>query len=106
MSENALQDAYPESKPEERDDTYYIEGDLDAMGHLTACSQCGRKILVEMALFGVAHPAGLTVICGECLVLPDKFRKEQPEIVAKIERWLRRVRENKQEQSGIACSEP
>lgn len=72
------------------DETYLIDGDfgLTVMGHLTACHKCGRKILVEMGLFGVPHHTGVSVTCGECLVLSKKFRKEQPEIVAKIESWL------------------
>jgi len=72
------------------DDTYSIEGDhgLTVLGHLTACHKCGRKILVEMGLIGVPHHTGISVTCGECLVLSKRFHKEQPEIVAKIESWL------------------
>lgn len=72
------------------DDTYYIDGDhgLAVQGHLTACHRCGRKILVEMGLIGVPHHTGVSVTCGECLVLSEQFRKEQPEILSKIEGWL------------------
>jgi hypothetical protein len=77
------------------DDTYLINGDhgMTVMGHLTACHKCGRKILVEMGLFGVPHHTGLSVTCGECLVLSEQFCEEQPEIVSKIESWLLRHKE-------------
>jgi hypothetical protein len=72
------------------DDTYTIDTDhgLAVRGHLTACHKCGRKILVEMGLIGVPHHTGVSATCGECLVLSEQFRKEQPEIVSKIESWL------------------
>ncbi|HTU90547.1 MAG TPA: hypothetical protein VMF69_10770 [Gemmataceae bacterium] len=97
MSEKAQQDVCSDVMADEAGDTYYIEGELDAMGHLTACNKCGRKILVEMALIGVPHHVGVTAICGECLVLPEQFRKEHPKIAAKIEGWLRDMQENKQD---------
>jgi len=75
---------------EKGDNTYFLDGDhgLAVLGQLTACSKCGRKILVEMGLIGVPHHTSISVTCGECLVLSKKFRKQQPEIVSKIERWL------------------
>jgi hypothetical protein len=55
------------------DETYYIDGDqgLAVLGYLTACHKCGRKILVEMGLIGVPHHTGVSVTCGECLVLSE-----------------------------------
>ena len=91
MSEKARQD--------EQDDTYYIDDDFTVMGHLTACKKCGRKMLVEMALIGAQHHLGVTVTCGACLVVPEQFREEYPEIVSKIERWLQRGQKSTERQS-------
>jgi len=99
MSETSLPDAGPDIMADEEDDTYYIDGDLTVMGHLTACNKCGRKILVEMVLIGAQHHVGVSVTCGDCLVVPEQFRKEQPEIASKIESWLQGGRENTQNQS-------
>lgn len=76
---------------EEVNETYYFDGEdgLNVMGHLTTCHKCGRKILVEMGLIGVPHHTGLSVTCGDCLVLSKRFRKKHPKIAAKIESWLR-----------------
>jgi hypothetical protein len=52
-----------------------------------------------MALFGVPHHAGVTAICGECLELPEQFRKEHPDIAAKNEGWLQGKQKNKSGQS-------
>ncbi|MHB1425109.1 MAG: hypothetical protein ACYC3I_18210 [Gemmataceae bacterium] len=74
------------------DETYRLprtSGRLSVMGHLTACRTCGRKILVEMALIGTPHHVGVSVNCGECLVLTDQMRKEHPEIASKFESWLK-----------------
>lgn len=74
-----------------KDETYHIPGANDRLavrGHLTACRKCGRKILVEMGLIGSTHHVGVTATCGECLMLSEQLRKEQPEIASKVERWL------------------
>jgi hypothetical protein len=75
-----------------KDETYRIpgtNGSLPVMGRLTACHKCGRKVLVEMGLIGVPHHVGLSVTCGECIVPTEQMRKEHPEIVSKVENWLR-----------------
>jgi hypothetical protein len=99
MTEKPGTDAEPDIATDEADDTYYIEGDLDVMGHLTACQKCGRKLVVELALIGVPHHVGVYVTCGNCLVLPGQFRKEQPAISAKIDGWLHDGQSSKQHQS-------
>jgi hypothetical protein len=99
MSEKSGPASEPDVMADEADDTYSLQGDLDVMGHLTACRQCGRKILVEMALIGVPHHVGISATCGECLVLSEQFRKEHPRIIAKIEKWLHDVQVHQQGQS-------
>jgi len=84
------------------DETYYrprTNNSVAVSGHLTACRKCGRKILVEMGMIGSTHHFGVSATCGECLVLSEQIRKEQPEIVSKIERWLHGERENTPNQS-------
>ena len=89
MSEKAGQDERPNYMADAVDgDTYYIANDLTVMGHMTACHKCGRKMVVEMALIGVPHHLGVTVTCGDCLVVTEQFRKEHPEVASQIERWL------------------
>ncbi len=83
-------------------ETYHLpgtSGSLPVMGHLTACHKCGRKVLVEMGLIGTPHHIGVSVTCGECLVVSEQFRKEQPEVLSKLESWLRGGRENTPNQS-------
>ncbi|HTU19642.1 MAG TPA: hypothetical protein VMG10_16395 [Gemmataceae bacterium] len=99
MSEQPLPDAPSGNATDGDDHTYYIDDSLTVMGQLTACNKCGRTILVEMALIGVQHHVGLTATCGECLMIPQQFRKEHPQIAAKIDRWLQGVKANKQDQS-------
>ena len=99
MSEIERQDERLESPTDESDDTYYIEDDLTTVGHLTACNKCGHKILIEMALIGSQHHVGVTATCGDCLVVPEQFRKEHPEAVSKVEKWLQRGRAAKQIES-------
>ncbi len=99
MSEKTWQEEGPDNMAGEVDDTYYIDDGLTVMGHLTACKKCGRKVLVEMGLIGVPHHLGVTVTCGDCLVVPEQFRKGHPEIVSKIERWLQDIQANAQNQS-------
>ena len=89
MSETTSQDEQRDKTEDEvQGDTYYIDGDFTVVGHLTACSKCGRKMLVEMALIGSQHHVGVTVVCGNCLVVTEEFRKEHPKIVSTIENWL------------------
>lgn len=97
MSEKAREEERPDNMADEvAGDTYYIDNDLTVMGHLTACHKCGRKMVVELPLIGVPHHLGVTVTCGECLVMTDEFRKEHPKIASKVEDWLHAGRENKQ----------
>jgi len=55
------------------------------------CQKCGRKILVEVLLFGVNHNADLIATCAECLQkkgLDKKFAKKNPEVAKDIKAWL------------------
>lgn len=74
------------------DESYLIPGTngrRPVMGHLTACRKCGRKVLVELALIGTPHHIAVMVNCGECLEEPsERIRKEHPEILAQVEKWL------------------
>jgi hypothetical protein len=84
------------------DETYYLprtNNSLAVRGYLTACRKCGRKVLVEMSMIGSTHHVGVAVTCGECLILSDQLRKEQPEIVSKIESWLHGACEKTSNQS-------
>lgn len=47
--------------------------ELPVVGRLVECRNCGRKILVEQALFGVDHTYAIQVTCWECLA--EKSRK-------------------------------
>ena len=59
------------------------------------CGKCGRKILVEMLLFGVPHHTGVSVTCASCLEksgLPELFKKQRPGEAADIEQWIKEGR--------------
>lgn len=43
------------------------KGELPVTGRVVECSECGRKFLIERALIGVDHTAGIIVTCLECL---------------------------------------
>lgn len=75
-----------------KEESYRIPGTngrLPVMGHLTACRRCGRKVLVELALIGAPHHVAVMVTCGECLEPSEQMRREHPEIVSAVEKWLR-----------------
>ena len=63
---------------------------LDYEHHKVACGKCGRKILVEISLFGVSHNCGVMATCADCLSVPvnDRFKREHSEVAADIEKWL------------------
>ena len=74
-----------------KDDSFHIpgkNGGLSIMGHLASCHKCGRKVMVQLVLFGVPHHAQVILTCAECVEPSEQMRKEHPEIVSKVENWL------------------
>lgn len=64
---------------------------LDYEYHKEVCSECGRKILVEIGLFGVSHNATVSATCAQCLAkrgVHEKFRAENPTAAQDIEEWI------------------
>jgi len=60
--------------------------------HKGKCSQCGRRILVQIVLDGSSHNMSVSIVCADCLAkigVGEKFRKEHPEEAQDIEKWLR-----------------
>ena len=63
---------------------------MDYCYEKTKCKKCGRKILVEMGLFGVAHHTMVTATCGACLSeIDEAFRQKHPEAAKDIENWIK-----------------
>lgn len=59
--------------------------------HKEKCSQCGRRILVQIVLDGSSHNMNVSVVCAECLKkigVNGEFKKERPEEAKDIEEWL------------------
>lgn len=59
--------------------------------HKEKCSQCGRRILVQIILDGSSHNISVSVVCADCLAkigVGEEFRKEHPEEAQDIENWL------------------
>ena len=59
--------------------------------HKEKCSQCGRRILVQIILNGTSHNIGVGVVCADCLAkigVGEEFRMEHPEEAQDIENWL------------------
>ena len=58
--------------------------------HFVRCSSCGRKTLVQIALFGVSHNLAVSTMCGDCIkkngVNPE-YKKRDPVTAEKIETW-------------------
>lgn len=64
---------------------------MEVINYFERCSECKREILVGVALFGVSHNAGISVICKECLKkkgVDKKFKKQNPEMAKEVEEWL------------------
>ena len=60
--------------------------------HKEKCSQCGRRILVQIVLDGSSHNMSVSVVCADCLAkigVVEEFKKEHPEEAKDIENWLR-----------------
>lgn len=66
--------------------TYHIEDNL--IGHLLKCNKCGKKILVEILLFGVSHNLDVIATCGSCMKISDNIKEKYPEVSKKIEEFL------------------
>lgn len=64
------------------------QGHMASMNHLTKCTECGRKIMVSLAMIGVPHHAGLAVMCAECIKISDEHRQQFPEETRKLEEWI------------------
>ena len=65
---------------------------MELVNYFEKCKECGREILVSVALIGVNHNAGLSVICKECIKkkgVDKKFKKQSPERAEEIEKWLK-----------------
>jgi tRNA pseudouridine-54 N-methylase len=80
-----------------KDDSFHLpgkNGGLSISGHLMSCHKCGRNVMVELVLIGVPHHIQVIVTCGECVEPSKQIRKEYPEIVTKVENWLRSGSEN------------
>lgn len=79
-----------------REDGYYIEpeeGGLGVIGYTLACRNCGRKVLVEMALIGTVHHSTPSVTCAECLKVTENFQERFPDIAESILKWAEGERE-------------
>jgi hypothetical protein len=63
------------------------EANVDLDIQKLACPKCGRKILVEVVLFGVSHNAGITATCAECVSVNEEFRADNPEVARQIDEW-------------------
>lgn len=57
--------------------------------HKLACRKCGRKILVEIALFGVSHNAEVVATCAECLELSRDFKGKHAKAADDISKWMK-----------------
>jgi hypothetical protein len=71
-------------------ETFYIPnaGDgVSLVGHKTKCNKCGRKILIQLPLFGAPHHFDALATCGECLELDEAWKKEHPEVAADLIDW-------------------
>jgi len=71
-------------------DTFYIPnaGDgVSLVGHKTKCSKCGRKVLIQLPLFGVPHHFDAMPTCAECLDLDPHWADEHPEIALDLLKW-------------------
>lgn len=66
--------------------------EIQYLNYKLCCEKCGRKILVEMTLFGIPHHLGVTAICGECIDIEGErfkeFAKNYPEEARAILDWL------------------
>ena len=62
------------------------------INYFEKCSFCKEEILISIALIGVNHNAGLSVIHKKCLKnrgLDETFRKQSPNEAKEIEEWLK-----------------
>lgn len=71
--------------PAERDGDKHVS--LASMGHLVACHKCKKKIMVSMGINGTIHHSTPSVVCAECLEVPEDFATKHPDIAAQIAEW-------------------
>jgi hypothetical protein len=72
------------------EDSFYIPdaGDgISLIGHKKKCIKCGRRILVQLPMFGVPHHFDASVCCCDCLEIDEGFKKEHPEIAEDLAKW-------------------
>ena len=60
---------------------------MDVVNYTLSCNKCGRKILVEIVLFGVNHNASVRATCAECLTLNEEYCAEHSEECEEIKEW-------------------
>ena len=83
---------------EHRKGSYYIRNrdgsfGCDVSGHFLKCNKCGRKILVEIGLFGISHNASIQATCVECVEINETFKKDYPAHATMIEQMARDFKE-------------